>query len=47
MIFTDGFETIEDAQKYCDFCNSDEIQEVLELSKFSGWNTKELLKNIP
>ena len=47
MIFTDGFETIHEAQKYCDFCNSAEIQKVLELCKFSGWNTKELLKSIP
>lgn len=47
MVFTDGFETIEEAQKYCDFCNSAEIQKVLELCKFSGWNTKELLKSIP
>ena len=47
MVFTEGFKSIEEAQKYCDFCNSAEIQKVLELCKFSGWNTKELLKSIP
>ena len=47
QVFTTGFANLEEAQEYCDYCNSEKIQKALLLTKFSGWNTKELLKNIP
>lgn len=47
MIYTSGFGDIKEAQAYCDFCNSEKIQKAIMLTKFSGWNTKELLKYIP
>ena len=47
QIFTTGFANLEEAQKYCDYCNSEKIRKALLLTKFSGWNTKELIKNIP
>ena len=33
--------------QYCDYCNSEKIRKALMLTKFSGWNTKEVIKNIP
>jgi len=47
MIYTTGFNDIEEAQDYCDYCNSPKIQKAITLTKFSGWNTKELIKHIP
>jgi len=47
QVFTTGFANLEEAQEYCDYCNSEKIQKALLLTKFSGWNTKELIKNIP
>ena len=47
QVFTTGFANLVEAQEYCDYCNSEKIQKALLLTKFSGWNTKELLKNIP
>jgi len=47
MIYTDGFDTLDEAQKYCDFCNSEVIQKALSLSKFSGWTTRTVINNIP
>ena len=47
QVFTTGFANLAEAQEYCNHCNSEKIQKALLLTKFSGWNTKELLKNIP
>ena len=47
MIYTDGFDTLDEAQKYCDFCNSEVIQKALSISKFSGWTTRTVINNIP
>ena len=47
QVFTTGFANLDEAQEYCNHCNSEKIQKALLLTKFSGWNTKELLKNIP
>tara|TARA_B100000965_G_scaffold159779_1_gene133171 strand:+ start:1614 stop:4697 length:3084 start_codon:yes stop_codon:yes gene_type:complete len=47
MIYTDGFDTLDEAQKYCAFCNSNVIQKALSLSKFSGWTTRTVINNIP
>ncbi len=47
MIYTDGFDNMNDALDYCTYCNSEDIQKAIQLTKFSGWNTKELIKNIP
>ena len=47
QVFTTGFDNLEEAQEYCDYCNSEKIRKALMLTKFSGWSTKEVIKNIP
>lgn len=37
-------ETIEDAQTLADECNGEEIQKMLSIFKWSGWNSKEVIK---
>jgi transposase-like protein len=36
--------SIQDAQKLADECNGEEIQKILEVFKWSGWNSKEVIK---
>lgn len=42
--FWTEFETIEQAEKFASECNSEDIQEMLTLFKWSGWNSREVIE---
>lgn len=42
--FWTEFDTVENAQAFADECNSAEIQSILQIFKWSGWNSKEVIQ---
>lgn len=42
--FWTEFKCISDAQKFADECNGNEIQDIMKVFKWSGWNSKEVIQ---